>query len=244
VRHYILAQLPQHLALSDSEVQAWQMKLDFQNLPYAMAYETLSPAECERAQRFHFEQDRQRFVLTRAVLRILLGKYCGCVSQDVCFSYLAHGKPVIDNDGIQFNVSHTHELAVLAFAATVPVGIDIEYLQRELDYQQLAKRYFSPEEIKAMEAAAEDNHKRIFLELWTRKEALLKATGEGISRTLNQLDVTNQILSYQPKGAASGATESNWNFHALSLDANYVGSLVVGGRQLVVSQLEIALSEI
>jgi len=204
-----------------------------------MAYEVLSPAECIRVRRFHFEKDRQRFVLARGMLRILLGRYRDCGPQEIIFSYLAHGKPVLTNGGIQFNVSHAHKLAVLVFAATASIGVDIEYVQREFDHHLLAKRYCSPEEIKAMEMTPEASRKRVFLEFWTRKEALLKATGEGISRTLNQLGVTNPMLSYQPKDSEFGVSESNWNFHALSLGAAYVGSLVVGGHRLDVNEAEI-----
>ena len=233
VTGYTLAQLPQRLPLANSEVQVWQLSLEPAPAFFTALYEILSADEHERAQRFHDEKDYQRFVVSHGVLRVLLGKYCDCAPQELAFSYLEHGKPILNGGyATQFNLSHSGSLAVFAFAAQHSVGIDVEYVKRELDYQALARRYFSVNEIAAMEATPEHNQKQKFFEYWTRKEALLKATGEGISRTLNQLDVTNSTLVIN---------QSDWMLQPLQLSMDYVGSVAIDQPQAIVSEMSLAL---
>jgi 4'-phosphopantetheinyl transferase len=154
----------------------------------------LSPDEQERAARFHFEKDRIHFTRCRSALRNLLAAYLAMPPDEIHFDYQTGGKPQItaeqDPNALQFNVSHSGGLALIAIGSEHRLGVDIETMRRDIDAAALAERFFSVRERAGLRALPEGLRVRGFFACWTRKEAFLKATGTGLSFPLADFSVT------------------------------------------------------
>ena len=149
----------------------------------------LSLDEIERAERFHFERDRQFFVFCRARLRSLIAEHVNASAERLRFAYGPMGKPSL-NDGPQFNASHAGDWFALALTDEGPeIGVDIEHVHRLDDMLSMARHFFAPAEAHRLLTIAEAQRTRSFFECWTRKEAVIKATGEGVSRPLDSFEV-------------------------------------------------------
>ncbi|MCS6815117.1 MAG: 4'-phosphopantetheinyl transferase superfamily protein [Cyanobacteria bacterium] len=144
--------------------------------------EYLSPDERQRAERFRFPRDRQRFVAGRGWLRTLLARYLNITPTLVQFEYLSHGKPVLVNDPtIQFNLSHSQDLALCVVTRQHAVGIDVEYL-RPVAANDIAQRFFRPNEWTTLATLNPEEQQSAFFRYWTCKEAYLKACGDGLGK--------------------------------------------------------------
>ena len=141
--------------------------------------ESLADAERARADRYRFPDDRRRSIVARAAARRLLGSYLNADPRGLVFIEEEHGKPALLNREIEFNVSHSGDLVALAFARGTAVGIDVERRRRLNDFPALARRYFSAEELAFVNSAADVED--AFFTIWTAKEAIVKASGEGIA---------------------------------------------------------------
>jgi 4'-phosphopantetheinyl transferase len=227
---------PAMLTLSSAEVHVWRACLD----PAASCLEylrhTLSADELQRAARFHFPRDRRRFTVARGVLRDILSCYLGVPPSELGFRYSAYGKPALADDfdaaGVRFNISHSHEMALFAVTCGREVGIDIEYLGREIRGEEIAEHFFSAQERANLRALPAETKHRAFFNCWTRKEAYIKAHGEGLSLPLDQFDVS--LAPGEP--AALLATRSDprealrWSLQALTPGPGYVAALAVEGQ--------------
>jgi 4'-phosphopantetheinyl transferase len=200
----------------------------------------LAPDERARAERFHFEVDRTRYITTRGVLRELLGHYIGRDAAQVVFAYNEHGKPVCAPStgmaDVTFNVSHSGDVALLAFARGVLVGVDVEVVREIPDMAQVAVHSFSPAERAVLNAVAAEHRTLAFLHCWTRKEAVLKGMGCGLSVPLDSFDVTlepgvrPELLAFRSDPAAVG----RWRLYDLPVAAGVVGALAVASSDMVV----------
>jgi 4'-phosphopantetheinyl transferase len=185
---------PVDLRLPDDEAHIWQMPLEQPPDRVAALARLLSPDETDRAARFHFERDRRRFIVSHAGLRQILRRYLACAPDRLRFDLGAQGKPYLAgqlaDSGVQFNLSHSHELAVLAVTRRRAVGIDVEYVHPPSDMLALAARFFSAAEHAALLSLPDDQRLTGFFNCWTRKEAYLKAIGTGMSGGLSHFQVT------------------------------------------------------
>lgn len=153
--------------------------------------DVLSEDELERAARFRYDRDRRRFVAGRAVLRRLLAGYVDASPADISFEYGAYGKPDVPQAPVSFNLSHSGSHALFAFGPRFELGVDVEVLENALvDDLLVAKRFFSPREVEVLRAFAPSARPRAFLRCWTRKEAFVKARGDGLSLPLQDFDVS------------------------------------------------------
>lgn len=169
-------------------VDLWQWELSG-DVPAEEA-RVLSADERARADRFVFPQHRARFIRGRARLREILGLYVGLAPEDIAFALSAYNKPSLANPlapPLNFNLSHSGDLAVLGVSADVELGVDVEWI-RPLK-EDIAGRYFSPRECAVLRALPPDHQPRAFFECWTRKEAYIKASGEGLSLPLDSFEV-------------------------------------------------------
>ncbi|MDQ3913986.1 MAG: 4'-phosphopantetheinyl transferase superfamily protein [Actinomycetota bacterium] len=184
----------------------------------------LTPDEEERAERFRFDRDRDSFVCTRAALRMLAGSYLGMAPQDVSFSYAGKGKPGLP--GISFNVSHAGDVALAAFARSGRVGVDVEEMRPGTDLRALARRFFSPGENAGLERLDGDAFVTGFYRCWTRKEAFVKALGEGLSFDLGRVEVSTgpdaRVVSVDGDEGAG----SLWSIADISPRDGYAGAVV------------------
>jgi 4'-phosphopantetheinyl transferase len=207
------------------------MHADLERAPEELErlYETLADDERERAARFRFEIHRRRFIVARGFLRQALSVYLSTAPQDIRFGYGAKGKPQLVDDPLQFNLSHSEEIAVYAFACDMPLGIDVEHIRRLDDLEAIAQRFFSPGEWDAIELMPPEERIDAFFRCWTRKEAYIKATGDGLSYPLDQFEVSvsgpAEMLSVKNNPAEAAA----WSMHDIALPQDYIGALAFRG---------------
>ena len=220
---------PAELALAGADVHVWRVALDPPADVVAALASTLSDDERDRAARFHFDRDRIAFTVARGALRTLAGRYLATPPARLAFGYRERGKPYLTAPvGLRFNVSHSGQRALLCFARDREVGVDIE-LRRELsDLLALARTAFSPAEYAALCRLPQTAHTDAFFACWSRKEAFIKATGEGVAQ-LAAFDVNlapgepAQLLRVdgEPPG------EPRWSIHDLPAIPDYAAALVV-----------------
>jgi 4'-phosphopantetheinyl transferase len=140
--------------------------------------EFLSPFEKNRANRYHFYNDKNRFIICRTVLKFLLAKQTGLDVNEIVLDKYSNKKPYLpSHPSVFFNITHAGDCAVIAIAKN-PVGVDIEYVNKDFDYNEILSGIFNKSEIH--EVFNSNNKQRTFYKLWTRKEAIVKATGKGI----------------------------------------------------------------
>src|SRR5262245_53483778 len=140
---------PADLRLVPGEIHVWRAALNLSAAHIQELQQTLSADELARAEGYHFLKDRRRFVVARGVLRTILGRYLNLESRHIQFWYNAYGKPALDSgvggsSRLHFNVAHSGELALYAFTLSHPIGVDLERVRADLDYEQIAERFFSP----------------------------------------------------------------------------------------------------
>jgi len=166
----------------------------------------LSDDERGRWQRFAREEDRQRFLLVRALVRKVLARQLGLYPQALRFTADVHGKPRLHTTAVgttpHFNLSHTRGLSVLAITGAVELGVDVEAVERPVDLLALARRYFAVSEVQALEAAAPAVQRELFFSLWTLKEAWVKAKGLGLRVPLDEFSFEGPGLLPTPGGNA------------------------------------------
>lgn len=225
---------PQEVIALKGEVHIWRVLLD-ESLVDEMR-STLSADECARADRFHFERDRNRFIVGRGSLRTILGAYLKKNPTELSFSYSRYGKPALEGQPVanhlSFNLSHANELALIAITRDRRIGVDIEFIRPDLASEQIAERFFSPHEVTALRALPQDVQSEAFFNCWTRKEAYIKAIGEGMSLPLDQFNV-----SLAPGSAAAllgnvrdAGEVSRWSLRELHPGAGYRAAVAVEGH--------------
>jgi len=169
------------------EAHVWFATLDALRDRMGTYADLLDTEEHERAARFRFEQDRERYILGHGLLRELLGRYLSADPVTIRMARGEFGKPYIAGHPLHFNLSDTKDAVLIAFSRHQEIGADVETMTRTVDHLAVSEHYFTPEEITDIADAADG--KRRFLELWTRKEAVLKASGVGIMDDLRALRV-------------------------------------------------------
>jgi 4'-phosphopantetheinyl transferase len=218
----------------NGEVRAATAWLDRAESPIRDA-ELLSAAERSRAARFHFDRDRDRFVVGRAALRRLLGEYLGQRPARVEIESGRLGKPRLAGpaarSGLRFNVAHSGGLALYAFTYGREVGVDVEALRPIPDARTIARNYFSPLELSVLSDLPETALKSAFLNAWTRKEAFLKARGDGLYFPLDRFHVSlapgepARLLGVDGEPAAA----RQWSIQALDVGPGFVAAVAARG---------------
>ncbi|MBE2201436.1 MAG: 4'-phosphopantetheinyl transferase superfamily protein [Anaerolinea sp.] len=233
---------PPDLTLPPDAVHVWQVHLE----PGPQRINDLSPLlaadERERAARFYFDRDRQRYIVGRGALRTLIGRYLCISPQDVQFVYGAYGKPelavTMGAPQFAFNVSHAQTLALCAFSWGRPLGVDIEFARQLDDTEGIARISFSPREFAIFQRLPQEQQQEAFFNCWTRKEAFVKAIGEGLSHPLHQFDVTfvpgEAARLIYVAGDADAA--SQWRLLPLHPHPQYQAALIVRGHDWQLSQ--------
>ena len=201
--------------LADREIHVWRASLSTDEPTLRRLEATLADQEKARAARFVFERDRDRYVAARGILRDLLGQYLRCAPQSVEFVYGPHGKPALAGAALRpaicFNLSHSHGLAVVAIGREQEVGIDVELIRAEFASEAIAKRYFSAKEIDELSRLPAELRTEGFFLCWTRKEAYIKAKGNGLQIPLDSFDVS---LSPGRPATLSSVDEPRWGIES------------------------------
>ncbi|MGA8501095.1 MAG: 4'-phosphopantetheinyl transferase superfamily protein [Candidatus Sulfotelmatobacter sp.] len=224
------------LSLSKDEVQLWRVDLEALGADEPRWQRVLSADEAARASRFHFARDRQRYVAARALLRIILASYLETDAGSLRFSYSEKEKPSLGPEhahcDVRFNITHSGGIALLAFTRGREIGVDVEQIRHDFDPGAIARRYFSTHEQNQLADLPAEEKVEGFYRCWTRKEAYIKATGDGLSLPLSQFDVSlvpgepNALLATRPDPSEAGS----WLLQEVAAGPGYVAALCARGR--------------
>jgi 4'-phosphopantetheinyl transferase len=224
--------------LSGDCIAVWSLRTDVSEATAAKFEPFLSVDEKERAARCRFEGLRVAFSVTRGALRYLLGRYLKLHPELIRFKYGPKGKPALALDiGIEFNTTHSGDLAAFAFAADCEVGIDLEKIRPLPEVEDIANRFFSKDEAIELASLAPEERLAAFYRCWTGKEAYLKAVGCGLSAPLDEFrvsltaDETTPLIQF---GYDRDAVKP-WTLHDLSVGPDYAGALAYRDRPRFIS---------
>jgi 4'-phosphopantetheinyl transferase len=228
------------MALAPNEVHVWRAALDPPPVACAALVQWLDAAERVRAERFSMEDGRRRFIVAHGVLRLLLGAYCGCDPHALRFAEGRWGKPHLREPATDlcFNLSHSGELALCAVTRNAEIGVDVEHRRATLASDAIAARHFAPEELSVLRKLPRHLRTAAFFRCWTRKEAFIKARGEGLARPLDSFavslapDMPAALLSIGGSAAAAAA----WSLDEIAVPMGYTAAIAVKarGRRLVI----------
>jgi 4'-phosphopantetheinyl transferase len=223
---------PKDLALANNEIHVWRARLDLNAESLERMRSTLAGDEQTRADRFHFDRDRNHFLACRGILRELLGSYLNRSPTSLAFSYGAFGKPALrledSSAPIHFNVAHSNGLALLAFARRCEIGIDLESIRADFAGDEIAQHYFSKQELTELRALPETMRTVGFFECWTRKEAYIKARGLGLQIPLQSFSVS--LTPDQPETLQS-EDASRWKLRSIDVHPAFAGAIAAEGHE-------------
>jgi 4'-phosphopantetheinyl transferase len=216
------------------DVHVWVVGLEASPVSVQELCATLSSDEKNRSERFRFEHLRRRFCVARGLLRLFLGAYLATPPRDIEFSCGKYGKPSVAGvEDFQFNISHSENVTVYAFAFGCDLGIDVEQIRNIDDIDAIARHFFCSEEAADLNSIQVQERLDAFFACWTRKEAYIKATGEGLSASLDTFRV-----SLRPDEApafvhidGSASEAQSWSLYSLRPNEGYIGALAFRGRR-------------
>ncbi len=234
-RHSVEYRAQMNQVIAKGEIHLWLASLEppAENLRYLWGL--LSHDEQLRAERFHFERDRHRFIASRGTLRCILSSYLSLPPEQLGFQYGSGGKPALTEDynpsDLRFNLSHSHELALYALLLHQEIGVDIEHIHPVRDVETIARRFFSIREYETLQSLPEHQKLEAFFNCWTRKEAYIKACGDGLAQSLDRFDVSlapdepAQLLSID----GSTAEATRWHLRGFTPAPGYIAALAAEG---------------
>ena len=233
--NHLWSPAPKDLILADNEVHVWRAQLELSLSQVQELRGILTDDELDRANRFSFEIDRQRFIAARGTLRSILSRYITMHPSHLRFHYNQYGKPFLAPEFsaylFNFNLSHSGSMALYAITWNMEIGVDVERVRSDFEYEAIAERFFSANEVAILRTIPTEKKLEAFYNCWTRKEAYIKAHGKGLSLPLDSFDVS--FAPWQPPMLLITKDEpqerSLWTILDLKLRLGYVGALAVKG---------------
>ncbi|MCL5261267.1 MAG: 4'-phosphopantetheinyl transferase superfamily protein [Gammaproteobacteria bacterium] len=223
--------------LAKNQIHIWKIKFS-ELLPQISCYwQNLTFSEKERANKFKVEHARNAFVISHGVLRKLLVGYLGGNPTDFSFQQNEYGKPSIENNllNLRFNLSHSRDLALFAFALNYEVGVDVECAREKIEVDEIAAKFFAKAEVHDLFLLPPNERQIAFYNCWTRKEAFIKAIGKGIFFPLEKFSVA---VDTKKQGRAKltimdeSYASKPWVLYALDPAPEYYGALVVNCEKI------------
>jgi 4'-phosphopantetheinyl transferase len=217
---------------ASGEVQVWAINTTDPPLSEDALADLLTEEERRRVARFLRSEDRRRAVVSRGVLRLLLGQCHAGAPRTLEFAATEHGKPALRGAGPEFNVSHSGDWVLIALSGAGPVGVDVEQIRQVHDLEAIAERYFAPAEARAIRALAPAERTEAFFTCWTRKEAFVKAMGLGLQAPLDRFTVSlvRDGLPAPVGLDTADETAGPWTLFDATPAAGYVAAVAVGGH--------------
>jgi len=238
---------PSPVHLQDDYVHVWRANLTVAASHVEELADVLSLDEQARASRYPLMENRRRFIAARAILRTLLAHYVSQPPAELHFSYGPHGKPSLSAEtelnSIAFNMSHSGDLALYAVARGRAVGIDVEWQRPRVNFMRIAERFFSIEECEALYALPESARHAAFYRCWTRKEAYVKARGDGIAAGLDTFSVSMDDVACMLRSDEGLGEVARWHLADISLGDEYVGALCAEGAGVSIARFVWSPSE-
>lgn len=227
---------PESLKAVRDEVHVWLVALDQSESHLQSLKAILSTDEQNRANRFHFKKDHDHYIAGRGALRVILGRYLNLEANRLRFSYTYYGKPALEKefegDSLRFNLSHSHGLALLAVTRDRELGVDIEWIRPGVADEGIAEHFFSATEVRVLRGLPKGMQDQAFFNCWTRKEAYIKAIGEGLSMPLSVFDVSlvpgEQAALLETRGNPLEA--ARWSMRELITAPNFAAAIAVEGN--------------
>jgi 4'-phosphopantetheinyl transferase len=221
---------PEIIELNDDEVHVWMVHTRHIDRAEEELAALLCADERERAARFKFDKDRRLYTAAHAGLRSLLANYLRVAHDEIHFDAGAQGKPLLAQPAsrLQFNLSHSHELALVAVAQGRAVGVDVEFVKRDFAFDEVARRFFTAREVAALFQLPQALQRQAFFKCWTSKEAFLKAKATGLSGKLDEV----QIIPSNDGLVRIEANVPGWSLLQLRHANGYEASLVVQAEAL------------
>ena len=233
--------------LESKTVNTWFINVNVVQDKIEMFSRIISIDENKRANKFHFKKDKNLFIMSRAILRVLSGHYLNIKPEDITFKYGEFGKPDYDFEtNLKFNISHSGDMAIFSFVKDFDIGTDIEKMKHDFDVLDIATNYFSELEIEALKKLPKQMQVEGFYRVWTRKESFIKATAQGLSFPLDSFSVslnsneTAELL--QTKWDEN--EKNNWTLFTFSPHEEYIGATSVKGMINKVNYFEVDASKL
>lgn len=220
---------PEQLTIKSQEVHLWKTNLQQSSINIKNSFKILNQEEKIKAQRFHFEKHQHRFILARSSLKRILSLYLSIPPETIALDYSDYGKPQLvdhlNKKQLQFNLSHSQDLAIYAITPYYLIGVDLEYIRPMPDAETLAKRFFSDQEFVTINRLPTVKKEQEFFTLWTAKEAYLKAIGKGISGGLEKVEISTD---YPVKFITlPDCNNINYKLSYLAPHQNYLGAIAI-----------------
>jgi 4'-phosphopantetheinyl transferase len=233
--------IPRNLQLEKDTIDIWCVSLDVDEPRLMSLYQVLSVEERSKAERMRIDAPRKHYVAARAILRYIIAAYMHEKPESLEFQYGPNDKPALSsgfsNKGVTFNMSHSHGTALYGVALGREIGVDIEKIRQDMSIIDLAKRFFSSREFEELMSLPAEDQTLGFFNCWTRKEAYLKATGQGLKFPLDNFDVS--LSPGKPAELLEHRTDpeevSLWTIAELDLGPAYAAALTVEGKGFTVS---------
>ena len=229
---------PNTSILGSNDVHVWCASLDLKPSQLESLYETLAEDERARARRYHAQKDRDHFIVARGRLREILSRYLKISANKIHFCYGAYGKPALasstDRQPLHFNISHSHGMALYAISLDREVGIDLERVRPGVMKENIAQLFFSPYEVEKLRSLPDDLQQKAFFNCWSRKEAYIKARGEGLHIKPDSFDVS--LCPGEPptllRSSAGPDESSRWSLYDLNPGKDYAAAIAVEGHDI------------
>ncbi len=222
----VWSSFPTDFSLAHNETHIWLASLDNAETSLERFADCLSLAERDRAARFKFPADRTRYLIAHAALRSILAMYLSVQPGEIEFSSGPVGKPKLAHSfagsEIEFNLSHSGELALIAVTRGREVGVDVERIQQDFAFESIARRFFTSREVAALHALPPDLQREAFYKCWTSKEALMKGKGLGVSGSLDEVRIQLTATGLCVTPAVRG-----WSLTELTPTSGYTATLAV-----------------
>ena len=213
--------------LSEGDIQVWSVNLNLERDRINSFSQILTTQERHRAAKFLNPTHGDRWTVARGYLRQILSQYLNLSPAQIVFTAGPHGKPGVEDNQLEFNLSHSRDRAVYAISSKCPVGIDLEYIH-PLPAADLVDRFFSTTERSIFHSLPVSQQQAAFFHAWTQKEAYLKACGTGLSTPLDQIEVS--IDPSTPAAIISAPTREIWHIQKLEIAPEYASAIAIGGN--------------
>jgi 4'-phosphopantetheinyl transferase len=224
--------------LQPGEVHVWFARLDRTPARLSRMRTVLTPDETARADRFLMDVHRNRFIAARALLRDLLAGYLSQPPQAIRFEYNEWGKPALApglaSSDLRFNLSHSQDLAMYVFVLERDVGVDIEMIRADIANERIAENFFSRWEVETLRALPREHQAEAFFNCWTRKEAYVKARGQGLSIELDSFDVS--LVPGEEAKLLRGDDRLSWSMVSFKPDHGWVAAMATQGNPLQIAK--------
>jgi 4'-phosphopantetheinyl transferase len=238
--------MPDRPSLGARDVHVWRISQDQPLAIIERFSQLLSDDEQVRAARFHFERDRQHFIVARGCLRTILARYLEMAPRKIQFTYAPYGKPELSTSTSQaqplnFNLAHSGGFALYAFTKLGEIGVDLEHVRSEFAGDDIARRFFSSDEVARLTELSPNVRHEAFFNCWTRKEAFIKAKGIGLSLPLDQFDVN--MAPGEPATLLRTRWDENeagrWSLKAIDMGPGYVAAVALASRDWQLTFFEV-----